>query len=83
MTPGKYYRVILTYNGFDEEKDEKIIRAVRKRPSQMAYDPVETRRTIDFVFRSHRAATNSRIRVLRVQQESGGFSVSKVIDDNF
>lgn len=83
MPEGKSYRLIVTYNGFDEEKDERIIRAVQKQSTQESYDPVETRRSIDFTFKSRKAANNARSRVVKTQQQLGGFSVSKVIDDSF
>jgi hypothetical protein len=80
---GKSYRLIVTYNGFDEEKDEEITKAARKTPSQTGYDPVETRRTIDWTFRSRKAAGNTRTRIVVLQRNTGGFSVSKVIDDSY
>jgi len=80
---GKSYRLIVTYNGFDEGKDEDIIRVARKTPSQRTYDPVETRRTLDWTFRSRKAAGNTRTRIVVLQRSAGGFSVSKVIDDSY
>jgi hypothetical protein len=79
----KTYRLIVTYSGFDETKDAKITTAAGKSPSQRGYDPVEARRTIDFCFRSKQGAGRARARIVVEQQKSGGFSVSRVIDDTF
>ena len=80
---GKSYRWIVTYNGFDEDLDELVTKAARKVPSQTGYDPVAARRTIDWTFRSRRAAGNTRTRIVILQRSRGGFSVSKVIDDSY
>lgn len=80
---GKSYRLIVTYNGFDEELDEEVTKVARKTPSQTSYDPVEARRTIDWTFRSRRTAGNTRTRIVVFQRSRGGFSVSKVIDDSY
>lgn len=82
----KHYRLIVTYSGFDEKKDEKVIRAAGKDPSQLMYDPVESRRSLDFTFGTTAAARSSRARIVVLQQSRGsgsGFSVSRVIDDTF
>ena len=79
----KHYRLIVTYLGFDEKKDTKVIRAAGKSPSQLTYDPVEARRSLDFTFGTSAAARSSRARIVVLQQSSGGFSVSRVIDDTF
>ena len=78
-----FYRIIITYSGFDEEKDTAIIRSVRKSPTQSMYDPVETRRSLDFTFRGEKAAKTARARIVVLQRALGGFSISKVIDDSF
>ena len=83
LEKGKTYRIIITYTGFDEEKDARITKAARKSPSQTQFDPVEARRSLDFTFGSVAAARNCRARIIMEQRNSGGFSVSKVIDDNF
>ena len=79
----KHYRLIVTYSGFDEKKDQKVIRAAGKTPSQLTYDPVEGRRSLDFTFGTAASARSSRARIVILQQSEGGFSVSKVIDDGF
>lgn len=83
MKNPKYYRIIVTYNGFSEVKDAAVVRAAGRGPSQEGYDPVEAKRTIDFVFGSMVTAAKARGRLLKEQEQTGKFSVSKVIDDNF
>lgn len=83
MKNSTYFRIIVTYSGFDERKDTRIIRSAAKHPSQTSYSPVEARRSLDFVFSSRRSATSARVRLVTLQQEIKEFSVSKVINDNF
>lgn len=83
MPQHKTYRIIVSYSGFEENKDLQIIRASRQDPAQTTYDPVETRRSIDFTFRSHKTATNARTRIAALRAKTTGFSISKVIDDSY
>lgn len=83
MKNPKYYRIIVTYSGFSDTKDTAIMHAAKYPISQDGYDPVEGKRTIDYVFNSARAAASCRLRLVEVQKKLKGFSVSKVIDDNF
>jgi hypothetical protein len=78
-----YYRLIVTYWGFDEKKDEWAIRAAQRDPSQQMYSPVENRRSMDFVYDTSLKAARARTRLVDAQQRGGGFSVSRVIDDTF
>ncbi len=83
MKNPKWYRIVVTYTGFSESKDAKIYKAAKKAPSQEGYDPVEAKRTIDFVCNSAKQAGALRLRLLAIPQQVDRFSVSKVIDDNF
>ena len=73
----------MTYTGYDEAKDEAIIKAAGRNPAQTTYDPTEARHSLDFTFAIRKTATAARNRIVATQREFGGFSVSKVINDSF
>lgn len=81
------FRVIVTYNGFDEEKFRKIVKVANRKPAEETFDPMESRSQAVWGYSSRGYAERLRMRLLgylsSLEEWKDRFSISKVISDGF
>jgi hypothetical protein len=84
---GKRFTVSVRYSGFDEEKNEHLVKLTGRDPSEQNYEPNEGRCTIVWEYQNRLSAHRMRKKLQKYLETTktweDGFWLSKVTDAGY
>lgn len=84
MEAGGKYSILVIYTGFHPDAEFLLVEAAGRSPINETYDPVESKRTMEFQYKVERAARGARRRMAAARREGGFYAwISPVRVDEF